>query len=174
MVRVLARMGLTLSVAAVVVIADQLTKGWVVSHFLLHQSRDVVGDFIRFTFVLNPNAVLGIPIPSVHVYYAFAFFAVGLLLYLAVRESQRRYLFLYGMILGGAVGNLVDRLRIGAVVDFIDVGIGRWRWPVFNLADSAITLALLGLVWLASRTPAGVHPVEEFPPAEGEPETEHA
>ncbi len=150
-------------VAGGVVVLDQAVKAWISGHMILHESREIIGDFVRLTFVLNPNAVLGIPIPSVRLYHAFALLAVGLLVVLTLREPHRRYRLLYGLILGGAVGNLLDRLRIGAVVDFVDVGIGRVRWPVFNLADSAISVALLLLLWFSLRHQEAPHPVEEFP-----------
>ena len=153
-------------VAGVVVALDQGVKAWITGHMVLHESREILGDFVRLTFVLNPNAVLGIPIPSVALYYAFALLAIGFLVFLSLRESHRSYRLLYGLILGGAVGNLLDRLRIGAVVDFVDVGIGRVRWPVFNLADSAISVALLLLLWFSLRHQEAPHPVEEFPYAE--------
>lgn len=154
-----------LAVGSSVVLLDQLVKAWITGHMILHESREVLGDFIRITFVLNPNAVLGIPIPSVGLYYAFAFLAIGFLLFLSVREPLVRYRFLYGLILGGAVGNLLDRLRMGAVVDFVDVGVGGLRWPVFNLADSAISVALLLLLWFSLSHREAPHPVEEFPHA---------
>jgi len=153
-------------VAGGVVVLDQAVKAWITGHMILHESREVLGDFVRLTFVLNPNAVLGIPIPSVTFYYVFALLAVALLVFLTLREANPSFRLLYGLILGGAVGNLLDRFRMGAVVDFVDVGIGRLRWPVFNLADTAISVSLLLLFWFSLRHREVPHPVEEFPYAE--------
>ena len=78
--------------------------------------------------------------------------SVGIALYLprAARED-RRSAWALALVLGGAVGNLVDRVRLGHVVDFIDVYAGTWHWPAFNVADSAITLGAAGLIWVSLR-----------------------
>jgi len=75
-------------------------------------------------------------------------------LYLFARDAYRSLAnrVLLGCILGGALGNLVDRIRWGRVVDFIDVGIGTVRWPVFNVADSAVTLGVILLAWNLARS----------------------
>lgn len=153
-------------IAALVLAVDQAAKFWMMSNFFIHQSQPVLGDFVRITLILNPNAVLGIPIPSITLYYVFAFLAIGLLLYMSAKEPHLSTRILYGMILGGALGNLLDRFRMGAVVDFIDVGVGNLRWPVFNMADSAISLALIGLLWVSFRSTPAPHPIESFSPSE--------
>jgi signal peptidase II len=76
---------------------------------------------------------------------------------------------LLGCILGGAIGNLVDRVRLGWVVDFIDMGIGTARWPVFNVADSAVTLGVLLLAWNLARSGRVAAPEPEDPSRAGVP-----
>ena len=83
--------------------------------------------------------------------------AIGVVIYLFWRlpGGSRRESLALGLVAGGALGNLVDRLRLGEVIDFLDIGVGdRYRWPTFNLADAAVTIGVLLLVlWLGrSRT----------------------
>lgn len=145
-----------LSLAAVVVVLDQLTKRWVVARLRLHESVDVL-PFFRLTLVRNPGA-------------AFSFLAEAggwqrwLFLGLAVAASCAILVWLWrlddekalegaglSLILGGAIGNFIDRARFGYVIDFLDVYYQHWHWPAFNLADAAITLGVTLLLWLSWR-----------------------
>jgi signal peptidase II len=89
----------------------------------------------------------GLPFP----YYVFSVAAVAAILYLFFKQRVRgiaRQMAL-ALIMGGAIGNLIDRVRLGEVVDFIEIGYGRWHWPVFNVADSAVTIGviLFAITW---------------------------
>ncbi len=134
--------------ALLVMVLDVSTKWWIQNHFFLHQSQPVLGNVLRFTYVLNPNAIFGLPLGNPWLYYTFGILAIGVLLTLLLLEHRVPYLILYGLILGGALGNLLNRIWLGAVVDFIDVGIGSYRWYVFNVADAAISTSLVLLLVL--------------------------
>lgn len=135
---------LLLAVGGSVLALDLLTKAWIVSNIALYQSVPVLGDFFRITYTHNPGAAFGLHVGehSRIFFLVLALVALGVLvwLYRVTPASDRLRLFAVALVTGGAVGNIVDRIRYErGVVDFLDVGIGAYRWPVFNLADSAVT-----------------------------------
>jgi len=140
--------------ALVVVLLDQISKQ---IFWTLGKNFDLIGDLVRITLVRNSGAAFGL-LQEGRVFLIAASVAASLfILFLAERVPQQekgRRLFL-GLILGGALGNLIDRLYPGQVIDFIDVGFGAYRWPVFNLADSAVTVGglLLVLSYMLKRQP---------------------
>ena len=153
---------LVAGVAGSVLAADLVTKGLVQEHFFLGQSLPVLGDLVRLTYILNPGAAFGFHVGpwSRWVFSGLALVAMGVIAWV-VRQtpaSERGQLVALALILGGAVGNLSDRLRgHGAVVDFLDVGLGTLRWPVFNLADVGVTTGaalLVLLLWNDEEQPA--------------------
>jgi len=146
--------------AAVVVALDQLTKAAASSRLFLSEPVPVFGDFLRLTLVRNTGAAFGLFPGSRFPFIVVSILAIAVVLYLYTREAYRGLpqRILLGCILGGAIGNLVDRIRLGWVVDFIDVGLGTARWPVFNVADSAVTVGVILLAWFLSR--AG-HPASD-------------
>jgi len=135
---------LTLATALGVLLLDQLSKAWVMHTLPYGRPVPVLDDWLRFVYIRNPNAVFGISLGHGPVYLVVTLLAILLLVTLVLLERNRFLLFLYGLFLGGALGNLLDRLRWGEVVDFVDMGIGRYRWPgVYNLADAAISVGLV-------------------------------
>jgi signal peptidase II len=169
--------GLVLGVMCVVLASDLTSKAWVQGNVLYGQSRDLLGDWLRLTYLLNPGAAFGLNVGdwSRTVFATLAIVAVGVIL-MIVRETppaERLRLSALALILGGALGNLVDRLRShGAVVDFLDVGFGAVRWPVFNIADVGVTtgaLLLVALLWGERGSPA-LEPAAE-PDRPGSPPT---
>jgi len=133
--------------AAFCLAADVATK-WVVQQTMtVHENHQVLGDWVRLTYIHNTGAAFGLFPGSRWALIGVSVTAVAVVVWLAWYRSPRFSLALpLGMVLGGAVGNLIDRVRFGQVVDFINVGVGVHRWPVFNAADSAVTV---GVVWLA-------------------------
>jgi signal peptidase II len=132
---------------ALVVVLDVLTKRLVATTFHPHEVRQVVGDYIRLTYIHNPGAAFGLFPGSRWPLIAISIAAVIVVAYVAWNRRHNWSAILpLGLILGGAVGNLIDRVRMGEVVDFVQVGIPPNYWPVFNVADSAVSV---GVVWLA-------------------------
>ncbi len=148
-------MPVLLLTAALVVALDLLTKALASRLLLPGHPIPVVGEFVRFTLVHNAGAAFGLFPGSRVAFIVFSLIAVGVivLLYLRLPARRRGELIALGALLGGALGNLHDRVRNGVVVDFIEVGIDRFRWPVFNVADIAVTggVALL-LILMARRS----------------------
>ncbi|MCL4534236.1 MAG: signal peptidase II [Bacteroidetes bacterium] len=135
------------AIAVAVYVLDQLTKMWVVETFKVPgtgQAINVVGDWARLVYSTNTGAAFGILQDRTLFFTLIAAAAIPIIL-LAQREL-RRYgwpvQLTLGLLLGGTLGNLTDRLRLGFVVDFIDVGVGNLRWPTFNVADSAFVIGV--------------------------------
>jgi signal peptidase II len=134
-----------------VVVLDAVTKFLVERNMRLYQQIDVIGDYFRLTYIHNPGAAFGIHVGE-HSRIIFLILSVVALVALAAmywstpsRDKVR--LTAIALICAGAVGNLIDRVRSEqGVVDFLDVGLGDLRWPVFNVADIAVTT---GAIFLA-------------------------
>lgn len=139
-----------MGLAAIVALADQLTKAWVVQTF--PQPTEVVGDLLRINIVRNTGGIFGLFGDSATLLAAASTVVIALIVLYQAREGTRQHWLLsvaLGLLLGGAVGNLIDRLRLGYVVDFVDAGIGGFRWYTFNVADSAISISIVLLIGLA-------------------------
>jgi signal peptidase II len=152
----------TLLVLAVpILLADCATKRIALAELEPHTPHDVLGEVLRFTLTFNQGAAMGLSLGSYSrwVFTVVAFVAIGVLLVLLRRADTRDPWRVRALVLivAGAIGNLVDRLRWdGGVVDFIDVGVGGWRFWTFNVADSAVTIGaiLLALVlWFEKPAP---------------------
>ena len=139
---------------AAIIALDQITKSAITARFTLHQAYPVIDGLFNLVYVMNPGAAFGFLADAAPM-FRYVFFtgvtllAAGLIVYYLVKSNPRN-LLLSGsltLIFGGAVGNLIDRIRFGAVVDFLDVYIGSWHWPAFNVADSAITVGAILMIW---------------------------
>ena len=135
-------------VAGLVLALDIVTKQVVYRSMHLGQSIPVVGDWFQWTYIHNAGAAFGLFQGNRWFFVGVSLLSVLVLVTLASSARYRRPLTLLalGLILGGAVGNLLDRLWLGVVIDFANVGIGEHRWPFFNVADSGISI---GVVLLA-------------------------
>ena len=139
-----------LSLAVVVVVLDQLTKAWLVANFRPGQVADVVGDAVRLVFSQNSGALFGLFRDQALLFGLVSLGVIGLIVAYHGRSGRSLYLSIaLGLLLGGAIGNLIDRLRLGYVVDFVDVGIGNLRFYTFNVADSAISTSIVLLLAVA-------------------------
>ena len=140
------------ALALTIVVVDQLAKLLVTRALDPGQSVDVVGNVVRIVFGQNTGALFGLFKDNAVMFGVVSIVVVGLIVAYHARSAPSLYLTLtLGCLLGGAIGNMLDRLRLGYVVDFVDAGIGSTRFYTFNVADSAITLAILLLVVAAVR-----------------------
>ena len=137
-------------------VLDQGSKLCVERYVPLHYSREVIKGILNITHIQNPGAAFGLMADhrqSFYLFTAITLAAIGVLIYYFRRVSERDRLIsvALSLIITGAVGNLIDRLRLGAVVDFLDFHYKYWHWPAFNVADAAITIGLsllaIKLLW---------------------------
>jgi len=139
--------GWFLGLAALVLVADQLTKAWLTSFLAPGESVRVVDDLLRLVHGQNAGGLFGLLQGQALPFALVSLVVVGLIVGYHARSGRNPYLSVtLGLLLGGALGNLLDRLRLGYVVDFVDAGIGSVRWYTFNVADAAISLAILLLL----------------------------
>lgn len=148
-----AKRAIFISITAVIVALDWFTKQLVIARFALHESRTVIDGFFNLVYVQNTGAAFGIGANSgtsvvpmlLNVGAITIFFAVAVLAFRSPTADLRLQIGLH-LILGGAIGNLADRLRLGYVIDFLDFFVtlgGKARhWPAFNVADSAICVGI--------------------------------
>lgn len=135
------------TISAAVIVLDQLTKHLVMRHIPKHSVMQVIPGFFDVINVRNPGAAFGI-LNGAHGSWRVAFFiivslaALCLIAVLVRKATDRFTVVALSLISGGAVGNLIDRIRFGEVVDFIDWYYRSWHWPTFNIADSAITVGV--------------------------------
>lgn len=135
--------------AAFVVIVDQFTKLLIMTNFFLYEQKSIIPGMFNLVYVTNTGAAFGF-LAGDKSWLRQAFFvgvavvALGVIIYAYahLRKQAKIYTYALGLIGGGAVGNLIDRLRYGSVVDFLDFYLGRHHWPAFNMADSAITVGV--------------------------------
>lgn len=145
------RLTLLFLVAAAVVALDQLTK-WLALTRLARHAEVAIAPFLNFTLVYNRGAAFGFLNDAAGwqnlFFVGVALIACAVITYLLLRLERNNRAVAVGLvlILGGAVGNLVDRILYGHVIDFIDVYYRSWHWPAFNVADSAITIGAVFLV----------------------------
>ena len=144
------RWALFAALAIGIVVADQLAKSWVVANINEGQGIVVLGDWLRIVHWRNSGILFGM-LPQTGGAFALVSLAVvGLIVaYHATAGRGIVVTIALGLLLGGALGNLVDRLRYGNVIDFVDMGIGAWRFYTYNVADAAITTSIILLIVIA-------------------------
>jgi signal peptidase II len=150
-----ARWTLFLALAASIFTLDQVTKAWLVSLLPSEGQRlSVVDDLVRLVNSHNSGALFGLFRDSAVLFGLVSLGVVALIVWYHASSGRNTLLSVaLGLLLGGALGNMFDRLRLGYVVDFVDIGIGDVRWYTFNAADAAISCAIL-LLLLSALLPA--------------------
>lgn len=160
---------------AIVVILDQISKYIIKNTMYLYESIDFIGDFFKITYIENPGMAFGIQMGNKFWFTFLSIAAAVVVLIYLIRLPNEKFLFRFALalIMGGAIGNLIDRLIAGRVVDFLDVeffdisipafeflfvnfpGYDLTRWPVFNIADSAVTCGMILIAWqiLSQKSP---------------------
>ena len=145
-----------------VILLDQLTKQWIVQYFILpdgyKDSIPLLGQFLELAYVRNSGVAFSL-LSSDSIKFLFIAIAIGVIGYLYWRNRENGSLLLkfsFGLVVGGAIGNLIDRFRLGYVVDFIHFHIpGVFEFAVFNVADSAISIGVVLLAFLLWQGSAG-------------------
>lgn len=138
--------------SSIVVILDQLSKQWIEEHFVVYETYPVT-NFFNLILVYNKGAAFSfLSDAGGWQRWFFVVLAVVIVAYLVywllqLDKKEKLLPFSIAMIIGGAVGNVVDRILYGHVVDFLDFYIASWHWPAFNLADSAIVLGVTLFIW---------------------------
>jgi len=153
--------------AGLILALDQVTKILVQSTMVRNQSIEVAGHLIRLTYIHNPSAAFGISLFSSGFHVVFSGVAAVAVAIYIVRLPSREYwprIALAG-ILAGALGNMIDRVRLGEVVDFIQIGLSdRVVWPIFNVADMGVSVGVTLLLFyylVVGDPPPGSLPLED-------------
>jgi signal peptidase II len=139
------------AVVGTVVVLDVVTKMWAMNTLTFGYPVPVLGEFFRLTYTHNPGAAFGINIGEHSRIFFLVLSLIALvvlgLIYRSTPARDRLRLLAVALVSGGAIGNIIDRFRFEAgVVDFLDVGIGTHRWPIFNVADSAVSIGAVLLL----------------------------
>ena len=145
---------LFVGLAGGVLALDQFSKALVSSALAIHEVRPIIQGFVNLARVHNTGAAFGLlagqasPVRTLF-FLAVSFVAMGVVLWLLARlqPDQRTEATALSLIFGGALGNVLDRARLGEVIDFIDVHYRSYHWPAFNVADAAITIGVILLLW---------------------------
>ena len=136
--------------AAGVLVIDQLTKLWITGTLAFGGSMVVLGDWLHFVHWRNSGILFGMLPQSGPAFAVVSMAVIGLIVVYHARVGRGLATTVaLGLLLGGALGNLVDRLHYGAVVDWVDMGIGAWRFYTYNIGDAAITTAIALLILMA-------------------------
>ena len=136
-------------IAGGVIILDQVSKEIVLRTIPLNTMIPVIDGFFNLTHIYNPGGAFGLmanlsPTLRSIIFLFISSLAVGLIFYF-YKKTPRQYVWLaaaFALIFGGAIGNLIDRIRFGMVIDFLDLYVGNHHWPAFNVADSAISIGI--------------------------------
>ena len=138
----------------VLVFLDQATKLYVASHMTLYQSMEVIENFFQITYIRNPGAAFGIlsgfKSPWLTLFFIFISLAAAVIIlicYHKTPEHDRLSLISFALIISGAIGNFIDRVFYGEVIDFLYFHWYEHYWPAFNVADSCITVGVSLLIW---------------------------
>ena len=129
-----------------IIALDQWSKWAIKTSFNLYQSKPVIQDLLHFTYVTNDGMAFGLSFPGgKHVLLIMTILLTGFIVGFLWKEKNGHPLIKYGLalILSGAIGNLIDRMLYGKVVDFLDLMIGNFHWYIFNVADSSVTIGMI-------------------------------
>ena len=134
-----------LGIIFAIIAFDQWSKWLIKSSFSLYQSQPVIEDFFHLTYITNEGMAFGLTLPGgKHVLLILTILLTGFIAGYLWNERNGHPFIKYGLalIFSGAIGNLIDRMIYGKVVDFIDIMIGDFNWYIFNVADTSVTLGM--------------------------------
>lgn len=138
--------------APVILIAlflDRLTKLLVSANMHIHESTNVLGNFFRLTYVKNPYAAFSMKLGNYYIMIGLTVIAIVFILFYFIKtDYEKGRIIALSLIIAGAFGNLYDRLMHREVIDFLDFGINKWRFAIFNIADSSVFIGVCLLILL--------------------------
>ena len=135
-------------VAIVILIIDQLTKGLITSKLVVNESIQVVKNFFNITYSMNTGAAWSILNNHSYIIMFISIIALIILFrFMYLFDNNKRNNISFGLIIGGTLGNLIDRIFNGYVIDFIDITIFKYKYPIFNIADMSIVIGILLLIY---------------------------
>jgi signal peptidase II len=138
------------ALAVGIVAADQLAKAWIVGNLEPGRGIVLLGEWLRIVHWRNSGILFGMLPRTGSGFALVSLLVAGLIVYYHAKAGRGLVVTVaLGLLLGGALGNLIDRLQYGSVIDFIDMGIGAWRFYTYNVADAAITTAIVLLLAMA-------------------------
>jgi signal peptidase II len=145
-------------VALAIVVSDQLLKIWIVDNYKPETPSPVIGDWLQVDFIHNAGGLFGVFQNSAGLFALVSLGVVAGIVAFEYRSGWTNWLvtLALALLLGGAIGNFIDRIRLGYVVDFADLGIGTWRWYIFNIADSAVTVSIGALLLISIFAPGAI------------------
>ena len=136
--------------SAIIVIADQISKSIIKNSMHLYESIPAIPGFFHLTYVVNKGMAFGIDLPiGIGIFSFLSIIISCFLVFILWRERENILLvrIALALILGGAIGNLIVRILFSEVVDFLDFMIGDYHWYIFNIADSAVTVGIILMLW---------------------------
>ena len=135
-----------IGIVVAIVALDQWSKWMIKTSYDLYHSEPIIQGFFHFTYVTNDGMAFGLSFPGGKQVLLFVTLALtGVITWMLWKEKNSHNLIRYGLtlILAGAIGNMIDRILYGKVVDFLDIMIGNFNWYIFNVADSAVTSGMI-------------------------------
>ena len=135
-----------IGIIVVIVALDQWSKWMIKTSYNLYQSEPIIEGFFYFTYVTNDGMAFGLSFPGGKtILLVVTLILTGVIMWMLWKEKNSHNLIRYGLtlILAGAIGNMIDRILYGKVVDFLDIMIGNFNWYIFNVADSAVTSGMI-------------------------------
>ena len=138
-----------IGIIVAIVALDQWSKWMIKTSYDLYHSEPIIQDFFHFTYVTNDGMAFGLSFPGGKQVLLFVTLALtGVIIWMLWKEKNSHNLIRYGLsfILAGAIGNMIDRVLYGKVVDFLDFHVGGYHWPAFNMADVAICTGIA--IWI--------------------------
>jgi len=132
------------STAIIIILIDQITKFLIKINFQLNESLPLIKNIFHLTYIQNTGAGFGILKSQTLILIFISLIVIGVILYYigSIKEKEKLLQILVGFVLAGTIGNLIDRIAYGFVIDFLDFQI----WPIFNVADSFVTIGIIGLI----------------------------
>ena len=135
-----------IGIIVLIVALDQWSKWMIKTSYNLYQSEPIIEGFFYFTYVTNDGMAFGLSFPGGKtILLIVTLILTGVIMWMLWKEKNSHNLIRYGLtlILAGAIGNMIDRILYGKVVDFLDIMIGSFNWYIFNVADSAVTSGMI-------------------------------